>query len=223
MMPNIDADDYYDAAMSSDLSSKDAFDGMFISCTTLKDPTSFDGKNHSLEVITFINYNTFEKFKDETAQRSPEYLAFKEHLMQKMLLGLENAVPGINNHIVHKELGTPITNDYYINTTEGNVYGTEKSLKNIGPFAYKAKSEIENLYLCGASILSHGVAGASHSGVDTAAQILQCHPDELKKPQEDQFLRIYEAETSSNYPEWMLKKIAVKKSRLRSKEKQQTI
>ena len=218
MMPNIDADDYYDASMSSDLSSKDAFDGMFISCTTLKDPTSFDGKNHSLEVITFINYKTFEKFKDETAQRSPEYLAFKEHLMQKMLLGLENAVPGINNHIIHKELGTPITNDYYINTTEGNVYGTEKSLKNIGPFAYKAKSEIENLYLCGASILSHGVAGASHSGVDTAAQILQCHPDELKKPQEDQFLRIYEAETSTDYPEWMLKKIQVRKSRLQSKK-----
>ncbi|HZJ19225.1 MAG TPA: NAD(P)/FAD-dependent oxidoreductase, partial [Pricia sp.] len=102
-------------------------------------------------------------------------------------------------------------------TTDGNVYGTEKSLKNIGPFAFKAKSEIENLYLCGASILSHGVAGASHSGVDTAAQILGCHPDELKAPSENQHLRIYEAENASDYPEWMVKKIEVKRARVLSK------
>ncbi len=46
-----------------------------------------------------------------------------------------------------------MTNEYYINTTRGNVYGTEKSLKHIGPFAYKSKTEIENLYMCGASIV----------------------------------------------------------------------
>ncbi len=219
MMPDKDQDAYYDAAMNSDLTSDAPFEGMFISCTTLKDPVSFDGKHHTLEVITFINYKAFEKYKDEDAQRSPEYLAFKAHLTQKMLKGLEKAVPNISEHIVHKELGTPITNDYYINTTEGNVYGTEKSLKHIGPFAFKAKSEIENLYLCGASILSHGVAGASHSGVATAAQILGCHPDVLKEPQDDQHLRIYEAEDDSNYPDWMLKKVAVKKARLVSKAK----
>lgn len=218
MMPDKDADDYYDATMASDLTSDVPFEGLFISCTTLKDPISFDGKHHTLEVITFINYEVFKKYKHEDAQRSSEYIAFKEHLTKKMLGGLEKAVPGIGKHIVHKELGTPITNDYYINTTEGNVYGTEKSLKHIGPFAFKAKSEIENLHLCGASILSHGVAGASHSGVATAAQILGCPADELKEPQDDQHLRIYEAEDARKYPDWMLKKIEVKKARLASKE-----
>lgn len=218
MMPDKDQDTYYDQAMNSDLQSDAPFEGMFISCTTLKDPISFDGKHHTLEVITFIDYKCFEKYTDEDAQRSSEYMAFKDHLTKKMLGGLEKAVPGIGNHIVHQELGTPITNEYYINTTEGNVYGTEKSLKHIGPFAFKAKSEIENLYLCGASILSHGVAGASHSGVATAAEILGCHPDELKAPQDGQELRIYEAEDATNYPDWMLKKIEVKKARLASKE-----
>lgn len=222
MMPDKDADDYYDKAMSADLTSMEGFEGMFISCTTLKDPSSFDGKHHALEVITFIDYSSFEIYKDEDTQRSPAYLAFKEHLTEKMLKGLEKAVPGISKHIVHQELGTPITNDYYINTTAGNVYGTEKSLKHIGPFAFKAKSEIENLYLCGASILSHGVAGASHSGVATAAVILGCHPDELKEPQEDQHLRIYEAEDDSEYPAWMLKKIEVRKARMISRAKSMT-
>lgn len=213
MMPYRDTDDFYEELFNTDISQGDAFEGMFISCTTLKDPVSFDGKHHTIEAITYIDYKTFEKFKDEDQQRSQAYLDFKALLTQKMLNGLEKAIPGIQNHIVYQELGTPITNEFYVNTTNGNVYGTEKSLKHIGPFAFKSKSEIENLYLCGASILSHGVAGASHSGVDTAAQILGCHPDELKKPQEDQKLRIYEAEDASNYPEWMLKKMEVKRSR----------
>ncbi len=219
MMPNRDADDFYDEILGADIVKGDAFEGMFISCTTLKDPSSFDGKHHCIEAITFIDYQSFGKFKDEKEQRSQEYLEFKEKLTQKMINGLEKAIPGISNHIVHQELGTPITNEYYINTTDGNVYGTEKSLKHIGPFAYKAKSEIENLYLCGSSILSHGVAGASHSGVDTAAIILECHPDELKEPMEDQQLRIYEAEDPTNYPEWMLKKINVRKAKLQAREK----
>ncbi|MGI9553174.1 MAG: hypothetical protein ACR2MT_18345 [Aurantibacter sp.] len=115
------------------------------------------------------------------------------------------------------ELGTPITNEYYVNTTRGSIYGTEKTLWNIGPFAFKNKSEIENLYLCGSSILSHGVAGASHSGVDTAAQILGITKNDLIQPDESQQIRIYEAEDSSAYPDWLLKKIEVRKARAASK------
>lgn len=222
MMPNQDTDASYDKMLTAEITKGEAFELMFISCTTLKDPSSFDGKYHCIEAITFIDYKPFKKFKDEAQQRSQEYLDFKERLTQKMVNGLEKAVPGISNHIVYKDLGTPITNEYYINTTEGNVYGTEKSLKHIGPFAFKAKSEIENLYLCGASILSHGVAGASHSGVDTAAQILGQHPDELKIPQEDQHLRIYEAEDASDYPDWILKKMEVKRAKAAYKAEHST-
>jgi len=220
MMPDKDMDEYYDQALNGDLTKGDAFEGMFISFTSLKDPVSFDGKHHTVEAITLVNYEAFEKFKNEKEQRSEAYIEFKQLLTKKMINGVEKAIPGISKHIVHVELGTPITNEYYVNTTRGNIYGTEKSLKNIGPFAYKAKSEIQNLYLCGASILSHGVAGASHSGVDTATIILGMHPDELKKPSEEQQIRIYEADDSSNYPEWMLKKMEVKKLRAASKKEQ---
>ena len=215
MMPNKDSDDYYDQAMTADILRGEVFEGMFISCTTLKDPSSFDGKHHCIEVITFIDYKAFEKFKKEDEKRSQTYLEFKEQLTRKMINGLEKVLPGVSDHIVHQELGTPMTNEYYINTTKGNVYGTEKSLKHIGPFAFKAKSEIENLYLCGASILSHGVAGASHSGVDTASKILGCHPDELKSPRPDQKLLILEAEDdTSSYPEWIQKKILLRQKRM---------
>jgi len=205
--PDKDADEVFEKLMGTDISLGKSFEGFFVSCTTLKDPVSFDGKHHTLEVITYINHEAFDQFKDETAKRSKEYLAFKELLTEKMIGSLEKVLPGIKNHIVHKSLGTPLTNKHYINSTNGSVYGTEKSLSHIGPFSFDAKSEIENLYLCGASILSHGVAGASYSGVQTAAEILHCKQDDLLVNDDNQEIRIYDAENSEGYPEWMLNKI----------------
>lgn len=212
VMPNRDMDNVYNEMMNTDIESGDYFSGLFISCTTLKDPTSFDGKNHVLEVLTYINYEAFSKFNDEDKKRSDEYLKFKTFLTDKMLNSLERVVPGIKDKIVHKDLGTPITNEYYINSTDGSVYGTEKSLKQIGPNAFRPQSEIENLYLCGASILAHGVTGATYSGIQTAAIILNCRQEDLIQPDENQKLKIYNAEDDSEYPAWLEKKIEMKTS-----------
>lgn len=211
VMPNRDMDDVYNEMMSTDIESGDYFSGLFISCTTLKDPASFDGRHHVLEVLTYINYEAFSKFKDEDKKRSIEYLEFKTFLTNKMINSLERVVPNIKNHIIHKDLGTPMTNEYYINSTDGSVYGTEKSLKQIGPNAFRAQSEIENLYLCGASILAHGVTGATYSGIQTAAIILNCRQEDLIHPDENQKLRIYNAEDDSEYPQWMKDKIKSKR------------
>jgi len=219
MMPNRDMNAFYKEMMKADLKDEKAFEGMFISCTSLKDPSSYDGKYHTLEAITLVDYAPFEKFTNEAEQRSQEYLDFKDLLTKKMLGALEKVIPGISNHIVQLEMGTPITNEYYVNTTRGNIYGTEKSLWNIGPFAFKNKSEIENLYMCGSSVLSHGVAGASHSGVDTAAQILGCTPRDLIDPDDSQQLQLFDSEDDSNYPDWLLKKITLKRARAEAKKK----
>lgn len=216
LTPNHDLDAAYEDMQKTNILDGNEFSGMFISCTSLKDPISFDGRYHTIEAITYINYDAFKAFENEDKERSESYLAFKELIIQKFLRSLEKVVPGITPNIVHQELGTPITNEYYINTTRGNVYGTEKSLRHIGPFAYKQKSQIQNLYLCGASIVSHGVAGASYSGVQTAAAILGCKQDDLIQPDDSQHLRVYEAEDASEYPDWMLKKMEVKKARLAS-------
>lgn len=217
LMPNEDMDVVYERMMLPDITNEEAFEGMFISCTTLKDPSSFDGKHHSIEAITYLDYKTFEKFRNEKDPRSDEYLLFKELLTEKMIKTLEKVLPTIREHIVYKELGTPITNEYYINSTRGSVYGTEKKLTQIGPFAYKAKSEIKNLYLCGASIVSHGVAGAGYSGVQTAGEILNKKQNQLLKVDGDQHLTILESEDNAHYPEWLIAKIENKKRKILNK------
>ncbi|MBG44070.1 MAG: phytoene dehydrogenase [Aequorivita sp.] len=217
LMPNEDMDVVYERMMIPDVTTDAAFEGMFISCTTLKDPSSFDGKHHSIEAITYLDYKIFEKFKNETDPRSREYLQFKDLLTEKMIKTLEKVLPDVRNHIVQKELGTPITNEYYINSTRGSVYGTEKKLTQIGPFAYGAKSEIKNLYLCGASIVSHGVAGAGYSGLQTAGEILGKKQAELLKNGKDETINIFEAEDDSCYPVWLKNKISAKKRRIVAK------
>ncbi|WP_233494483.1 NAD(P)/FAD-dependent oxidoreductase [Mesonia sp. K7] len=200
------------------LTELEEFPGIFISCTTLKDPTSFDGKHHNFEVVTLVSYEHFKAFEGLDKDRGEAYFAFKEKLISIFMVSLEKEFPGIKNHIVHQELGTPLTNKYYINTTEGNIYGTEKILKQIGPFSFRPKTEIKNLYLTGASIVAHGVVGAAHSGVNTAAKVLGVRPEELLEEKENQKLTILEAEDNTHWPEEIKKKIALKQERLAKKQ-----
>ena len=218
LLKDMDVDAIYEKMVADDILSDDKFPGLFISCTTLKDPPSFNGRYHNIEVVTFIDYKTFEKFSGEGGHKSPEYLEIKKRICDKMLNSLEKILPGIRNKVVQIELGTPLTNEFYINSTRGNAYGTEKILKQTGPFAFQAKTEIENLYLCGASILAHGVAGASNSGVKTAAVILKCDPSDLLKPDPSQNVTIYDAEDSSQWSEHIHQKIKDKVSRFREIE-----
>ena len=128
LMPDQDLDDLYGEMMKDDIAAGDDFPALFISCITLKDPTSFDGRYHTIEAITFIHHDSFRQFKDEGNEHSEEYVQFKEILMRKIINSLEKVLPGISNKIVLKELGTPMTNEFYINSTNGCVYGTKKKL-----------------------------------------------------------------------------------------------
>jgi phytoene dehydrogenase-like protein len=210
-----DIDGVYHDLVAKGVEQGEEFPAVFISCTTLKDPASYNGRYHSFEVVTFIDYDSFAEFNHAGDHHGKEYDSFKEKIIAKFLNNLEHVLPGVKNKVVQVELGTPKTNEHYINSTKGSVYGTEKSFTQIGPFAFSNKSEIKNLYLCGASTLSHGIGGATYSGVNAAAKILNCKADDLLIADENQQLRIYEAEDSSTWPDWLHQKMADKKRRFK--------
>jgi all-trans-retinol 13,14-reductase len=213
MMPDRDMDDLHADLTGVDIFASDDFPALFISCSSLKDPSGYDGHRHTIEVVTFIDYASFKSKLPEGDGFTEGYQKLKDRLCDKLLNSLEKVIPDIRNHIVQLDLGTPLTNEYYINSTRGNVYGTEKGFFQTGPFSYNAKTEIRNLYMCGASIMSHGVAGASYSGVKTAAMVLNCTEEDLIKPDDTQDLRIYDAEDDTHWPESLHQKIADKKRR----------
>ncbi|MEN8142729.1 MAG: NAD(P)/FAD-dependent oxidoreductase, partial [Thermodesulfobacteriota bacterium] len=100
----------------------------------------------------------------------------------------------------------PLTNSHYINCTDGCAYGTEKNYSQIGPMAYRVRTEIEGLRLAGASTVSHGVSGAAVSGLHAAASIMDCTWPELLNP-EGQELQTYPAEDQSGWPDWLKEKV----------------
>ena len=189
---NKNADEIFDELLHEDYSTPRGFPSFFVSCTTLKDPAHFNGKHHTLEVLAFSEYKRFKKF--EGKRDSKEYLELKEKIMDKFILSLEEILPGIGKNIVMRELGTPLSNAFYVNSTIGNIYGTEKNTRQVGLGAYRAETEIKNLYLCGASITAHGISGASYSGVETAAKIVNRKSTELLEPMAEQHINIVDLE-----------------------------
>lgn len=215
-VPNLD--NIYDRFMNPNVLAEEEFPALFISSPTLKDPVSYDGKYHTLEVIAFVSYDSFKQYENtKYGERNAEYETFKRKIEQKMLRTIERVLPGIQQKVRMIELGTPVTANHYINVTRGNVYGPEKSFSQIGMNNYRHRSEIKNLFLCGAATLSHGLIGAVNSGIGAAATILGCRASELLAFDGDQHLRVYEAEDSRNWPEWLKAKQAVKQRRAREK------
>jgi all-trans-retinol 13,14-reductase len=199
-------DKQFEDMTTGDIAEGEEFPAMFVSCTTLKDPVSFNGRYHNFEAVTYVDYSNLKDFNVNEDYHCPEYDAFKQKVIAKFMNTLERMMPGVKENVVQAELGTPKTNQFYINSTNGNVYGTEKTLKAVGPFAYKNKSEINNLYLCGASTLSHGVAGGTYSGIEAAAKILNCTREDLLIADEEQKIRIYDADDAGSWPDWVHRK-----------------
>jgi len=203
MMKDENDDANFEHLMSDTIATGDSFPAVFISCTTLKDPASFNGRYHNFEIVTYVNYDQMSDFNGLDDYHNEDYKKFKEKIIDKLMNNVEKIIPNAKQHIIQAELGTPKTNEFYINSTKGNVYGTEKTLNQVGPFSYKNKTEIENLFLCGACTLSHGVTGATHSGLAAAAVILGCTADDLLIEDENQKIRIYDAEDASTWPDWV--------------------
>ncbi|RXR31590.1 NAD(P)/FAD-dependent oxidoreductase [Flavobacterium piscinae] len=198
-------DGHFDELTKGNITEGKEFPALFMSCTTLKDPVSFNGRYHNFEIVTYVDFDSFKQFNQEK-YHTPEYELFKNKIIDKFLNTVEKLIPTVREHIVQAELGTPKTNQFYINSTRGNVYGTEKTLRQIGPFAYKNQTEFENLYLCGASTLSHGVTGASYSGLEAAAKILNFKSTDFLIEDESQKITIFDAEDSSTWNEYVLAK-----------------
>ena len=189
------------------------FDAVFLGCSTLKDPSSFNGRYYNFELVTFVDSSFFVDFKTD----SEEYLSYKEKISQKLLNNLDELIPGAKQHVVQMELGTPKTNKFFINATHGNVYGIAKTLAQLGPGAFNTRSEFAGLYLCGSSTLSHGVAGATNSGLVVASQILKTSVKSLLTNPDGDELDILDAEDSSTWPTKIKNKIQIRASRFKGK------
>ena len=205
---NADLETQYQHGLGDHVLHADKPEMMFLTCTTLKDPSKMINGNHTCEAFAFVGYEPFAKWKNtKHGDRPADYEAMKEDLAWRMISGLEERIPGLSKHIVYWALGTPITNEHYINSTNGNLYGTAKNIKQLGPFGFGTTTEFDGLLLCGASTQSHGVAGVTSTGLAAARKVLNCSYEDLLTKQGPE-IRIYPAEDTSKWPAELQEQIA---------------
>ncbi len=155
---------------------------MLISIASVKDPHSRNiaPKGHTnLQLITLVppHYRLWGlqegPARGEKYRRSPQYQAVKEQLMEALIARANEFIPGLADHIVWKEAASPITQERYTLSTGGTSYGIELAPDQFGPSRPAAHTEIDGLYLAGASTQSgHGVTGVMISGVVAAGAVL---------------------------------------------------
>ncbi len=182
--------------------------GMFLTVTTLKDPSKMHSGHHTCEAFAFVSYEAFQRWaSSQHGARPAEYEALKEDLAWRMVRGLERRISGLSKHIVFYSLGTPLTNEHYLNATRGNLYGIDKRPSQVGPWAFATRTEFEGLFLCGASTLSHGVAGATASGFEAAKAVLNCRSRDLLTHTGSPGPLLLPAEGLSRWPEHLKRRI----------------
>jgi all-trans-retinol 13,14-reductase len=106
--------------------------------------------------------------------RDPEYRRRKEALIDQLVDVSESVIPGLREHIVWREAATPVSQERFTGSTGGTSYGIEMSCSQAGPMRVGPRTEIEGLFLCGASTPSGpGVSGVMRSGLAAASEVLE--------------------------------------------------
>ena len=196
--PDVDA--AYRRAESGDLSNLENVSALFFNVTSLKDPSLRDDGLHTVEALALATPKAFRKWRGAApGDRGPDYAALKERISGSILDEVERFVPGLRERVVFQSLGTPLTNTSILHATEGAIYGTEKTLRNLGPFSFPIRSHLKGLFQCGASTFAPGIHGVTTSGLAAAAAVLGCEEEELLTAS-GQDLRIFPADDPSAWP-----------------------
>jgi all-trans-retinol 13,14-reductase len=202
-----DLEQIYSLGLTEAALHMDAPPGLFLTITTLKDPSKMHSGHHTGEAFTLITYSAFEQWASSRfGARPASYDAAKEELAGMIVCGLEKRIPSISRHLVFFNLGTPLTNEHYVSATRGNIYGTSKTPGQVGPLSFSARTEFGGLYLCGASTLGHGVVGATQSGIAAAKAVLNCRTRDILTRQGPD-LTILPSEDTNQWPENLRRKI----------------
>jgi len=135
------------------------------------DPSLKSQKGDSLLAFIFQPYNWENYWRaGPNLVRGDEYNSYKEELTDKLITKIESVIPRLREHIIVKELATPLTFERYVQVTDGAWFG---------PFSFQElpsfKTPIDNLFLVGSSIKGSGVPSALRSGLEVGKYLLEKH------------------------------------------------
>lgn len=144
--------------------------GLFVSFPTLKDPESHS--RATAEVVATLDAAAFAPWLAlPDARRPPEYLALKAQVAQRLLEQLLGHFPGLRPMVRFHELSTPVTQQRYVRSPQGAMYGIEMSAERLTSPALKVRTPLPGLLLAGQDVTSPGIEGAFMGGMLAAAAV----------------------------------------------------
>ncbi|MGI9591326.1 MAG: phytoene desaturase family protein [Myxococcota bacterium] len=156
---------------------------VYLTAASLKDPTSrrICPEGHTnLQIMTLAprDYAVWNVTQGPAEggryHRDPEYRRRKQAVTEHLIEGALPLIPDLKEHIVWQEAATPVSQERFTRSTGGTSYGIEMSCSQSGPLRVGPRTEIEGLFLCGASTPSGpGIAGVLRGGVAAAGEVLE--------------------------------------------------
>ncbi|NXT80850.1 RETST reductase, partial [Zapornia atra] len=151
---------------------------LFVTCPSAKDPTwemRHPGKS-TLAIVTFARYEWFEEWKDKQVnKRGEDYEELKKTFVDQAMQAVFKLYPRIEDRIEYISGGTPITNQHYIASPRGEIYGMSHDIARLQPetiAAMRAQTAVPNLYLTGQDLCVGGFMGALQGALICASAIL---------------------------------------------------
>eukprot|EP00105_Crassostrea_gigas_P002156 XP_011414585.1 PREDICTED: putative all-trans-retinol 13,14-reductase [Crassostrea gigas] len=151
---------------------------MFVSFPSAKDPTWHDRNpdKSTCLLITLSKYSWFQQWEEgRIKHRGEDYEDLKTIIGKKMLQHCIKLYPNIEGKVEYFDVGTPLSNKYYLGFQHGEMYGLDHNMQRFLPepaIQLRAKTDIPGLYLTGQDIMSAGLTGALFGGLLCASELL---------------------------------------------------
>jgi all-trans-retinol 13,14-reductase len=166
-------------SLSADEAAKQPPPLLFISFPSTKDPTfpeRFPGKS-TCEIVTVSPHRWFQEWEgDRIMHRGEDYTGLKTAIAQQAWGQVLELFPSLEGREEHFDTGTPLSNQFYLASSGGEVYGVDHNVERFSLDAMarlRPQTPLGGLYLTGQDVMVCGFSGAMYGGVLCASAILR--------------------------------------------------
>lgn len=152
---------------------------LFISFPSTKDPTyqdRFPGKS-TCEIVTVSPHHWYKEWENERVMhRGEDYTGIKINIGRQAWNQVLELFPNLEGHEEYFDVGTPLSNQHYLASSNGEVYGIDHHVDRFSLDAIaklRPQTSIKGLYLTGQDVMVCGFSGAMYGGLMCSSAILE--------------------------------------------------
>jgi all-trans-retinol 13,14-reductase len=142
----------------------------YLSFPSLKNPHA---EGHTAELTAPIDIAQLQAWAGQPwKRRGEDYERLKQRIAQGLTDAVEAAFPGFRSLVDYIEVATPLTAQHFTGHAGGAIYGVAAIPERYRSACFRVHTPIENLFLTGSDVGTHGVVGAAVGGLMTASALL---------------------------------------------------